>query len=308
MERTLDPLMAEAGLQRKASPSRSAASWGAIIAGALVAIAVSLILFALGSGLGFASISPWADRGVGATTFTIGAAIWLIVMQWVSALLGGYIAGRLRTRWLGTHVHEVFFRDTAHGFVTWALATVVVATVLASSVSSGVSGGVHAASNVASGAAQGAMSGAEGTIAQRGMSGAPPSTMTYEVDKLFRSGSGSTSSAAGMGDQRGSDPRMEAARIMVNALSTGSVPDSDRAYLVGVVAARTGLSEADAQRRADDFISSAMEAEARVKAAADAARKAAAELGIYTALSMLMGAFIASVAAVLGGRVRDEHL
>jgi len=301
----MDPLIAEAGLERKA-PSKSAASWGAIFAGALVAIAVSLILFVLGSGLGFAAVSPWADQGVGAKTFTIGAAIWLIVMQWVSALMGGYIAGRLRTRWLGTHVHEVFFRDTAHGFVTWALATVVVAIVLASSVSSGISGGVHAASNVASGAAQGAMSAAQGSAVQGAMPGLP-STMSYEVDKLFRP-AGGPGSAAGMSDQRGSDPRMEAGRIMVNALSTGSVPDSDRAYLVGVVVARTGLSDAEAQRRVDDFIASATEAEAKVKAAADAARKAAAELGIYTALSMLIGAFIASVAAVLGGRVRDEHL
>jgi hypothetical protein len=273
----------------------------------LVAIAVSLVLFALGSGLGFASVSPWADQGVGAKTFSIGAAIWLIVMQWVSALLGGYIAGRLRTRWSGTHVHEVFFRDTAHGFVTWALATVVVATVLASSVSSGISGGVRAASNVASGAAQGAMSAAQGAIPQSGMPG-PPFTMSYEIDKLFRSAGGPASSGAGMSDQRGSDPRMEASRIMVNALSTGSVPESDRAYLVSVVAARTGLSDAEAQRRVDDFIASATEAEAKLKAAADAARKAAAQLGIYTALSMLIGAFIASVAAVLGGRVRDEHL
>src|SRR5476649_132164 len=109
----------------------SAASWGAIIAGALVATAVSLVLFVLGSGLGFASISPWPARGVSATTFAASAAIWLIVMQWIASGLGGYITGRLRTRWVGTQTHEVFFRDTAHGFVTWAVATVLVAVTLA---------------------------------------------------------------------------------------------------------------------------------------------------------------------------------
>ena len=107
--------------------SRSAVAWQAIIAGAFAAAGATLILLALGSGLGFASISPWSDHGVSATTFTITAAIWLLVTQWLSAGLGGYLAGRLRTRWVGTHVHEVFFRDTAHGLVTWAVATALVA-------------------------------------------------------------------------------------------------------------------------------------------------------------------------------------
>ena len=106
---------------------KSAASWPAIFAGAFVAVSVSLVLLALGSGLGFAAISPWQGHGVSATTFTVTTAIWLIVTQWLSAALGGYIAGRLRTKWVGTHTHEVFFRDTAHGFVTWSVATVFTA-------------------------------------------------------------------------------------------------------------------------------------------------------------------------------------
>jgi len=86
------------------------------------------------------------------------------------------------------------------------------------------------------------------------------------------------------------------------------VPDADRAYLVGLVAIHTGLSEADAGRRVDDFIANVSNAVNQAKAAADAARKDAAEVSIYTALAMLIGAFIASVAAVLGGRLRDEHV
>jgi len=100
--------------------AKSAASWPSIIAGAFVAAASSMILLALGSGLGFASISPWPNRGATITAFVITTAIWIIVTQWLSAALGGYIAGRLRTRWIGTHTHEVFFRDTAHGLVTLA--------------------------------------------------------------------------------------------------------------------------------------------------------------------------------------------
>src|ERR1700722_16497406 len=127
METVLDPPRPTVTVRQAETPSKSAASWSAIFAGALVAIAVSVVLFALGSGLGFAAVSPWRSEGVSATTFAITTAIWFIVVQWLSSAVGGYIAGRLRTRWIGTHAHEVFFRDTAHGFVTWALATVLVA-------------------------------------------------------------------------------------------------------------------------------------------------------------------------------------
>jgi hypothetical protein len=113
----------------------------------------------------------------------------------------------------------------------------------------------------------------------------------------------------GAGDPRGAgDSRVEAAHIVANAWSTGAVPDADRSYLAELVAARTGLSPADAQKRVDDFVTAALDAETKIKANADAARKAAAQAAIYTALSMLVGAFIASVSAALGGRLRDEHL
>jgi hypothetical protein len=285
----------------------SAASWSAIIAGAFVAASVSLVLFALGSGLGFAAISPWPGHGVSATTFAVTTAIWLIVMQWVSSGFGGYITGRLRTRWVGTHTHEVFFRDTAHGLVTWAVATVLVAATLASSLFSAIGGGAHVLSGAATGAAMGTRAG-QGMMASGPMASAPGQTpaaspsAAYGVDKLFR-----TADPAA-GGQAPSDPRAEAIHIVANAWSTGAVPDADRSYLAQLVAARTGLPPADAQKRADDFIAGALDAETKVKADADAARKAAAKAAIYTALSMLVGAFIASVSAALGGHLRDEHL
>ena len=107
------------------SPTRSAVSWAAILAGAATAVATSLILLAVGSGLGLASVSPWANQGVALTTFTLATAVWLIIMQWIASGLGGYLTGRLRTRWAGTQPHEVFFRDTAHGFLTWSIATLI---------------------------------------------------------------------------------------------------------------------------------------------------------------------------------------
>jgi hypothetical protein len=272
------------------SPAKSAASWPSIIAGAFVAVSATLILVTLGSGIGFASVSPWTNQGVSVTTFAISSAIWLILTQWISAGLGGYIAGRLRTRWAGVHTHEVFFRDTAHGLITWAVATVLVAGVLTSGVMSGAGAAGHAAAQVASAGVQGAAAGA-----------APDSA--YTLDKLFRPAG---QSAGGSGSNV--DPRTETAHIIANAVATGSVPDADRAYLVDQVAARTGVSQAEAQARVDNFISTVMQTQAKLKAEADAARKAAAQASIYLALSMLIGAFIASVSAAVGGRLRDEHI
>jgi hypothetical protein len=275
----------------------SAASWPAIIAGASVAASVSLVLFTLGSGLGLASISPWPGHGVTAKAFAVTTAIWLIVMQWVSSGFGGYITGRLRTRWIGTHTHEVFFRDTAHGLVMWAVATVLVAATLATSATSlfsAIGSGSHAVSGIASGVASAA--------APASADGVDKSS--YGVDKLFR---GAGPGAAGNG-QPSMDPRVEAVHIVANAWSTGAVPDADRSYLAELVATRTGVSPADARTRVDDFTASALDAETKAKADADAARKTAAQAALYTALSMLVGAFIASVSAALGGRLRDEHL
>jgi hypothetical protein len=280
-------------------------------------------LLAFGSGVGFAMVSPWPGRGASATGFTVNAAIWLIVSQWLSAALGGYIAGRLRTKWVGTHSHEVFFRDTAHGLVTWSVATVAVAALLAGSVTSGVGGALHAVGGAASAGLQGAASGA--TAGPPGMPGGGPSAaMTYDIDRLFRAGAGGTaagSAGAGAGSasnsagspapgmDMSSDPRVEAVYIAFHAAANPSVGVSadDRAYLAQLVQTQTGVTPEEAQKRVDDFVTATTTAENQARAAIDAARKAAADASIFTALALLVGAFIASVSAALGGRLRDEH-
>jgi hypothetical protein len=292
METVLDPPRATVTVRQAEAPTKSAASWSAIFAGAVVAIAVSVVLFALGSGLGFAAVSPWQGQGVGATTFAVTTAIWFIVVQWLSSAVGGYIAGRLRTRWLGTHVHEVFFRDTAHGFLTWALATVLVAALVVASVTSTVGSGVRAASAVAAAAAQ----------ADNG-SGTP--AYAYGMDRLFRPADPATASAR---TPAGSDARAEVGHVVAQALTgDGNVPEADRTYLASLVAARTGVSGDEAQRRVTDFITTATQARDQVKAAADSARKVAAKTAIFAALAMAIGAFIACLTAVIGGRLRDQH-
>jgi hypothetical protein len=266
------------------SPAKSAASWPSVIAGAFVAAAATVILVALGSGVGFASVSPWPGHGASVTTFAVTTAIWLIVTQWISAALGGYIAGRLRTRWIGTHAHEVFFRDTAHGLITWAVATILVVAVGASSVMS-----------AAGGAGRAATAGATEAAANAG------SISPYEIDKLYR-----TSNFGGAALL--SDARTETTHIAANAFVSGGISSADRAYLIDQVSGRTGASQADAQARVDSFVAAVTQAQEKLKAQADAARKAAAEAAIYLALSLLIGAFIASVAAALGGLIRDEHI
>jgi hypothetical protein len=225
-------------------------------------------------------------------------SLWLIITQWLASGLGGYITGRLRIKWAGLHTHEVFFRDTANGFLSWAVASVVGAVFLASAASALVGGTANMVSGVASGTAAGA---SQGMTQAAGRPGAPAESTGYFVDSLFRTDHPGPNASAG-------DPRAEGGRILLNGLRNGDIPVGDQTYLAQLVAARTGLSQTDAEKRVvDDVIAQEKAAELKVRQAADAARKAAAYLSIFLALSMLIGAFIASMPAALGGRQRDEY-
>jgi len=281
------PLVGGASIGNESS--KSAVSWPAILAGAVVATSASVFLLALGSGLGLISTSPWPGSGASAGAITALAAIWLIAVQWIASGLGGYLTGRLRTKWVGTHTHEVFFRDTAHGFVTWALATVVLAVLIAAAAASAVGTGVRAGATLGSGATREAAN----AVSHATVSG-------YDVDMLFRSSQPDPGESA-------ADSRAQAMRILAKGLTTGDVAAGDRAYVAQMIAARTGIAQPDAERRVDDVVAQMNAAETKARQAADAARKAAATASILTALSMLIGAFIACAAAALGGQERDLH-
>jgi hypothetical protein len=263
--------------------SPSAISWAAIFAGTAVAISISLVLVTLGSGLGLASFTPSARSVASPGGLAALAVVWIVIVQWLSAAFGGYVTGRLRTRWVGTHTHEVFFRDTAHGLVTWAVATAIVAIVVGSTTSSMLSGGLHGATTLASGAAQGAAANGLGN-----------SVAAYHVDTLFRTTSYDVNSPAS------AEGRGEATRILSRGLSTGNVPAADRTYLASQVTARTGISQTDAQKRVDEVV-------ARAREESEAARKATAGISLLTALAMMIGAFVACAGAALGGHERDRH-
>jgi len=272
--------------------SVSAVSWAAILAGAAVAAAISLFLAALGAGLGFASVSAWPNAGASATTFSVATAIWLVVMQWLASAGGGYLTGRLRTKWVDVHTHEVFFRDTAHGFVVWAVATVLTLSIVALAAGAVAREGTRAAATIAAGASEGAT--------EKAASSMPGSVSAYSVDSLFR---GKPVDAR----ENGADVDAEAMRILATSITDEGLSKADRDYLAQLVATRTGLSQADAEQRVDSVVAQVKAAEVKARAAAETARKVAATTSMFTALAMLIGAFIASVAAALGGRERDLH-
>jgi hypothetical protein len=257
-------------------PSVAGVSWAAVTAGAVVSCALTLVLIAFGIGLGLSVVSPWAGSGISATTFKIGTGLYLVVIAMLSSSIGGYIAGRLRSRWVGVHTDEVYFRDTAHGFIAWAFASVLGAILLASP-----------ASSLLGGAASGA---SQGTASMASRSG----PMEGYIDTLLRSDAPAAPNADNSRDSRG-----EMVRLFSNSFRNGGeLKPADSQYVAKVVAARTGLSQADADKRVNEVVT-------QIKADTDAARKATAQLAFWLTASLLIGAFCASLAATEGGGLRD---
>ena len=250
--------------------SSSGISWAAVIAGAFVTAAVSLTMLALGAGFELSTISPWSNASISARAIGTTAIIWLIVTQVVASSLGGYLAGRLRTRWHAIHNDEVHFRDTANGLLAWAVSIVLAAAFLG------------AAASVMAG---GTTVGRQASAADQG---GGPVGVAYYADRLFP------------GD-RPADPAVhaEAARLIDHSLRHNEASSSDEAYLTQLVAGTRGLSPADAAKRVSETMTEARQA-------ADNVRKATARLLLWTCLGLLIGAFCASYAATIGGRQRDH--
>jgi hypothetical protein len=250
----------------KDEASAEAVSWAAVFAGAFATAALSLILMVLGAGVGLSSVSPWPNAGADASRVSAGAIVWLIIVQIAAAALGGYLAGRLRTKWVSLHTHEVYFRDTAHGFMAWAVA-LVISTVLFATIGAAI-------------------------INDRAAT--PPDNLAggYFVDMLFRTDHPTATRI----DQA---LRNEAALILANTLRHPQMANQDERYLANLISAATGLSQMDAQQRVVDTVAADREAE-------DAARKAIAHSLYWLFAAFLIGAFCASYAATIGGRQRDR--
>ena len=318
-----DPAL-RAGLQAVNAPRptlslSSAVSWGAIAAGAAAAASLSLVLLILGVGLGLSSVSPWRQDGVSATTFGVSTILWLTLTQLLASAMGGYLAGRLRTRWTDVHTDEVYFRDTAHGFLAWALASLVSAALLTSVIGSILGTGIQAGASMAGGVA-GSTSAAVGASAgsARPAAASDGVTLGYYVDALFRRdatavapGTTSAGSPAAMDQNSAASAQVaaEVGRIFMNARRTEPLPADDLRYVGQIVAQRTGLSQKDAEKRVAAVHARAQaqarDAELALREAGDRARKASAYGALWLFVSLLIGAFIASLAATAGGRRRD---
>lgn len=281
---------AEGEATAAAGANVSAVSWSAIFAGAVAAAGLSLILLFIGGGLGLSVTSPWADRGAAAGAIAVAAILWLSFTQIVASWLGGYLAGRLRGKWVRLHDHEIAFRDTAHGFIAWALATLITALIASSAVGSAFSGGAKALGTTASVVANGA----SGPIA-------------VAADSLFRNASGAQPATPQAGDPALRD---EVSRIFTDAVrGDGSLASEDSQYLAQLVAERTGLSADEAQQRVNavygEVKARVQATETKAKQAADKARKDSAYSALWFAIALLIGAFVASLSATYGGRARD---
>ncbi|MGZ8227615.1 MAG: hypothetical protein ACXWT3_13415 [Methylococcaceae bacterium] len=292
----------------------SAVSWGAIVAGAAGAAALALILLMLGTGLGLSSVSPWAYSGVSATTFGVSTILWLTFTQLAASGVGGYLAGRMRTRWVAVQADEVYFRDTAHGFLAWAVAALATAALLTSVIGSIVSGGVQVGASVAGSVATATATAAGSEMAKSSRDSEP---MGYYVDWLFRKDINTTTAPSthseslvmpgGALEPTGST--FEVTRIFINSIRSDSLPPEDIRYIGQLVALRTGLTQLDAEKRVSDAYARLQtklrDAETAAKEAADKARKASAYASLWLFISLLIGAFVASFAATVGGRQRD---
>jgi hypothetical protein len=312
-----DVRSADALMPHRTGDHGHAVSWPAIFAGAAASAALSLILLVLGVGLGLSSVSPWAAKGASSSTLGAGAIVWILFVAIVASGTGGYLAGRLRTKWTAVHSDEVYFRDTAHGFLAWAVATLVTAASLTTAIGSVVGTGVETAGATAGGAgAAVALAAGRGPLAsgqagdsERGIQAMP--RLAYYTDSLFRAtpSAGAAASAPSAVTAVPAGTPAQVNRIFVRSFENQGMATGDTQYLGQLVAQRTGMPQADAEKLVNTTYSNAstaaQEAQAKAKDAADKTRKAAAYAALWLFVSLLLGAFSASLLATLGGRQRE---
>lgn len=299
--------------------NESAVSWSAVFAGSAATAILSLILLILGSGLGLSVVSPWTDISTGdVEAASLYVIIWVVLSSLLAAGLGGYLAGRLRVKWSDVAKDEIFFRDTAHGFLSWAVSSLATAALLATAVGSVVHGTIQTGTTAAAAASAAAGS----TVADS--FGSDNISIDYFIDSLFRDVEHTTNKdVANKGtDAKKSDDKVEltnedgsshigieVTRIFVNSIQSGNMETEDLNYVSGVISQHTGLTHEQAKERVKTTFSRIQtkleKAETALKETADQARKASSYMALWIFVSLLSGAFVASVAAIYGGRQRD---
>jgi hypothetical protein len=273
----------------------TAVSWTAVSAGAMAAATLSLILLILGTGLGLSSVSPWSSVGISATTFGISTILWITITQVVASGMGGYLAGRLGSGWSTVKRDDVYFRDTAHGFLAWALATLITAALLTSVVGSIIGGTAKISAAAVT---------SEASRSKSPESVDPPTS--YFLDALFR---GTTAAAS---DKSKIELMVEINHIFFNAMPSDSISVADTQYIAELITQRTGLSQGAAEKRVAETFNrlktKSAELQTNAQASANKARQASAYAALWLFISLLMGAFASSYFATYGAKRRDADM
>lgn len=273
--------------------------WGAVLAGAVLAAAISFVLLTFGAAIGLSATSPWPNSGVSTKLIATLALLWAMMQQIGAFMVGGYVAGRMRSRWREPTQHEVEFRDGLHGGLVWAVGIVIAAALVMATAGAAAKTGADLAGKAAGAVAVSAGDPMDAvldsmlrpaTVAQAASSSGPAAAATPPAAAAAR--------ARGVG---GDESRSEMARLLASAVASGSLSEQNRNYLTQLVAQRSGLSQPEAERRVNEAFTAAREA-------ADKARKAAILAGFVTAASLIVSFGAAWWAAMRGGQHRDNAI
>ncbi|WP_376092985.1 hypothetical protein ACE7GA_24700 [Roseomonas sp. CCTCC AB2023176] len=288
--------VASAGAPEGAPVLRHRISWGAILAGALVAVAVGAMLNILGVAIGATAVDAVQRDTPNASTFGITGAIWLLVANLLGLAVGGYVAARLS----GTSDK----RDaTLHGLAVWATAYLVSAVLLGNLATGVASTAGRAVSSVAGGVTQAASSVAGGAAGAAGQA-----AQGVDADDLLNRArlalSGPTDVARMTTEQRAA----EITSLLGKRVANGNLSNDDRTRLNRLVAAEAGIPEQEAAQRIQSYEAeaqrTAQEAEQRAREAANAAATGAAAASFWIFAALLLGA----IATILGSRAGTRDM
>jgi len=275
--------------------------WGAVLAGAFLAAAISFVLLTFGAAIGLSATSPWPNSGASAKLIATLAVLWAMMQQIGAFMVGGYVAGRMRSRWHETTQHEVEFRDGLHGGLVWAVGIVIGAALVMATAGAAAKTGIDVAGRAAGAASVTALSTTDPmdavldnmlrptTVAQATGGATPPAAAATAPAQSRARSPGATAD----------ETRSEMGRILASAVAGGALSDQNRTYLAQVVAQRSGLSQQEAERKVNEAFTAAREA-------ADKTRKAAILTGFVTAASLIISFGAAWWAALRGGQHRDN--
>jgi hypothetical protein len=270
------------------TPVRSGTSyveWSAVFAGAVVASALSFVLLTAGGAIGLSLVSPYESESYGRLAASL-AVFWSIAVPILSFLSGGYIAGRMRSGWADATNDEVQFRDGIHGLLVWSLSI--------------VAGGLLAFLAASTAAQTGAQVTAS-AIRDRGTIVAPAVDTLFSAYVAAADGGKSPAASAGRTAVVDADARAAVSRTLVARATAGQLSPAQKQTLAQIVAERTGLSQAEAEKRVD-------QAYADAKKALETARKATVLTGLGTVTALLVGLLAAWYAAQRGGYHRDNNI